>query len=160
MKKLTKEKQKPKAKNKGGRPSKFPKGQELIIKKLVLMGATDNDLAEAFEVTEQTINNWKIKHPKFFESLKDWKIQADANVEKALYLRATGYSHKETKIATHEGVITDSQEFDKHYPPDTAAAFIWLQNRKSAEWKRDRTPQEGSDNLADALMAIAEKLPG
>lgn len=153
-----KTKAKPKAKT--GRPSSFPKGRQSAIKKLVLMGATDKDLAEAFDVTEQTVNNWKIKYPEFFESLKDWKLQADANVEKALYLRAVGYSHKDTKFATYEGVITDEREYDKHYPPDTAAAFIWLQNRKPSEWKREQTQHDGNESLADALMTLAKKLPG
>lgn len=38
--------------------------------KLTKLGATDKDMAEAFEVTEQTLNNWKQAHPEFFESIK------------------------------------------------------------------------------------------
>ncbi|WP_445366188.1 hypothetical protein ACJJJB_10210 [Microbulbifer sp. ANSA001] len=42
--------------------------------KLCKLGLTDKELGEFFEVTEQTINNWKNKHSEFFESIKRGKI--------------------------------------------------------------------------------------
>ena len=142
-----------------GRPSRFPAKNLAAIRKLVYMGATDADIAEAFEVTEQTVNNWKIKHPDFFESLKDWKKDADANVEKALYQRAIGCDIPEDKVFNNNGepLIVEGR---KHYPPDTAAAFIWLQNRKPNDWRKEQ-PQadKGAEDLAAALDKLADKLP-
>lgn len=120
----------------GGRPSKFPEGQDQLIKLLCEKGCTDKEMAAAFGVSEVTFNNWKKARPDFFESLKNWKSAADAKVEKALYERATGYSCPETKVFNNGGEIV-TQEVIKHYPPDTAAAFIWLQNRKPDEWRRE-----------------------
>ena len=146
-------------KSKGGRPSQFPKGQMSAIKKLVLMGATDDDIAEAFEVTKQTVNNWKKKHPQFFDSLKDWKLEADAKVEQSLYQRAIGYSHDEDKVFNNNGeaLIVPTE---KHYPPDPTSAIFWLKNRKPTQW-RDKQPDEvkSQDDLAGALSRLADRLP-
>ncbi len=116
-----------------GRPTKFKPEYVEQTYKLCLLGATDVELADFFEVSEATINNWKIDYPEFLESIKKGKIQADANVAESLYKRANGYEHPEVDIKMYEGeiIITD---IVKHYPPDTAACFIWLKNRRSNNW--------------------------
>ena len=126
----------------GGRPTKFPDKHLSAVKKLVLMGATDNDIAEAFDVTPQTVSNWKKQKPEFFESLMDWKLEADTRIEKSLFQRAEGYTHKETKVASVNGKITDQIDVDRHYPPDATSMIFWLKNRKPQQW-RDRP--EGSE---------------
>ena len=129
------------------------------VKKLVLMGATDNDLAEAFEVHPDTVQNWKKQRPDFFESLKDWKLEADAKVERSLYQRAVGFSHDEDKIFNNNGepLVVPTV---KHYPPDATSAIFWLKNRKPSEW-RDKQPEEEKDNddLVGALNNLAARLP-
>jgi hypothetical protein len=92
--------------------------------------------ADFLEISEATLNNWKQEHPKFLESIKRGKLQADATVAKSLYHRACGYSHKAVKIFQHGGQ-TIEHEYIERYPPDTAAAIIWLKNRRPQEW-RDR----------------------
>lgn len=61
------------AKNKVGRPTYFKEEYVELAYKYCLLGATDKDLAQFFEVTETTINNWKNDHPEFFESIKKGK---------------------------------------------------------------------------------------
>lgn len=126
-----------------GRPSKFKPEFVEQARKLCALGATDREVAEFFNVTEQTLNNWKVDHPEFFESLKLAKKEADERVEQSLYRRALGYSHDAVKIlAGKEGVIREP--YVEHYPPDTTAAIFWLKNRKPAEW-RDRQELTGAD---------------
>lgn len=120
-----------------GQPSKFTDEMPAQAKKLAAKGWTDAEMAEFFEVTEQTVNNWKIAHPDFFESLKDGKDVADDKVERSLFERATGYSHPDTHISNFQGAITVT-EITKHYPPDTTAAIFWLKNRRPTRW-RDKT---------------------
>ena len=107
---------------------------------MCLLGATDKEMADFFNVKEQTINNWKKNHPSFFESIKRGKIVADANVAKSLYNRALGYYHPEDKIFNDNGepLIVPTV---KHYPPDPTAAIFWLKNRKPAEWRDKRDVQ-------------------
>lgn len=123
--------------NLGGRPTKYKPGYNNQAYKLCLLGATDKELADFFEVNEDTINEWKKTYPKFSVSLKRGKMQADSVVAEKLFKRATGYSHPDSDIKVIDGriVITD---LTKHYPPDSTAAIFWLKNRNKESW-RDRT---------------------
>lgn len=146
-------------KSKAGRPTSFPKSQMSAIRKLCLLGATDKDIADAYNVTEQTINNWKIKHPEFFESLKDWKLEADNLVEQSLYNRAIGCDVPDDKVFNNNGeaLIVKSR---KHYPPDATSAIFWLKNRKPDQWReRPIDEDKGGEDLASALNNLANKLP-
>lgn len=127
-----------------GRPNKYNQDFNEQAYKLCLLGSTDADLADFFNVCEATINNWKIDFPEFLESIKKGKEVADAKVADALYNRALGFKSKEVKIATADGAITDVQEVDKYYPPDTTAAIFWLKNRQSSKWRdKQVTEHEG-----------------
>lgn len=125
---------------KTGRPSAFREEYCEQAYKLCLLGATDAKMADFFNVSEQTINMWKLAHPQFKAALKAGKDSADAEVAQALFHRAKGYSHPEDDIRTvatgpgggSEIVITPTI---KHYPPDTQAASLWLRNRQGHIWK-------------------------
>ena len=121
----------------GGRPTKLTKEIKRQIEILAKKGFTDAEMADVVGVTEQTVNSWKIKDTSFFESLKDWKLIADSDVEKSLYQRATGYEHSEDKIFNDNGEPLIVPTI-KRYPPDTTAGIFWLKNRKPKEW-RDKT---------------------
>jgi hypothetical protein len=129
--------------NEGGRPTKYKPAYAKQAYKLCLLGATDKELSEFFEVNESTIRAWKKDIIEFSVSLKRGKETADAEVAEKLFKRATGYSHPDLDIKMHEGkaVIT---KLKKHYPPDTTAAIFWLKNRRIQNW-RDKTEQEISD---------------
>jgi len=139
------------------RPSSYKKEYSAQAIHLTKLGAIDKDLASFFGVSEVTINAWKQKHPEFLKSLKQGKQDADNMVKQALFKRATGYSHTDTKFATFEGMITDSKEYMKHYPPDSTACIFWLTNRDSDNWKRNVEnaiiPQDQNItiNLVDAI---------
>lgn len=126
----------------GGRPTKYKQEYNDLAFKFCLMGATDAKLAEFFDVTETTVNNWKIEYPSFFESIKKGREKADAEIANALYHRAKGYSHTEEKIFCSDGEIVKTETV-KHYPPDTAAAFIWLKNRQKWQDRHEITGAEG-----------------
>jgi len=126
-----------------GRPSNY-EGEETDTQaqKLCKLGATDSDIADFFEVSEQTINTWKFRHPSFLESIKRSKQELDETVVRSLFHRARGYSHPEDKIFCNNGVTT-TVKTTKHYPPDTGAMVFWLKNRQKDQW-RDRI-----DNMDD-----------
>lgn len=119
-----------------GRPTKYEERMNEQVEKLCRLGATDKELADFFEVEESTINNWKLEHPEFLESIKNGKVQADANVADRLYQRAMGYEHEEDVIFNDKGnpmVVPTT----KHYPPDPTSMIFWLKNRRPKDW-RDR----------------------
>lgn len=117
-----------------GRPTDYKEEYNEQAYRLCLLGHTDEELGVFFEVTEQTINNWKIQHPEFFESIKRGKQVADTKVAESLYKRALGYEHPDVDIKMYEGSIIETP-LVKHYPPDTTAAIFWLKNRKPDKWR-------------------------
>ena len=128
-----------------GRPSEYKPEYAEQARKLCLLGATDAELADFFNVTETTINNWKNDFPEFFESIKKGKLLADANVADRLYQRAMGYEAPDVDIRVVDGQIIETP-LTKYYPPDTPAAIFWLKNRQKAKW-RDKLENEVSGNL-------------
>ncbi len=118
----------------GGRPSKFGDVDQEKVSKLAKAGWTDAQMSDFFDVTEQTWNNWKKAHPAFFESLKDWKVEADSKVEKSLYERACGYEHDEVKLFKTNDDKIISETLTKHYAPDPTSMIFWLKNRKPTTW--------------------------
>lgn len=141
-----------------GRPSNYNDDSAATIckhaYKLSLLGSTDKQMADFFEVSEQTLNAWKTAHPEFLESLNKGKDEADAKVAKSLYRRAMGYSHKAEKIFNNQGVILRA-EYVEHYPPDTTAMIFWLKNRQTAKW-RDKTDHEHSGSVNFTNMTEEE----
>ena len=123
-----------------GRPTKYLPEYDEQARKLCLLGATDRALADFFGVAESSINEWKLKHPSFSESLKAGKQLADAQVAEKLFNRAMGYSHPETKVFNNQGEVL-THEVVKHCPPDSTAAIFWLKNRQPERW-RDRVEQK------------------
>ena len=141
-------------KAKVGRPTKYKKEYAKQAEKICLLGATDEFLADYFEVDVSTIGVWKNKHSEFQEAIKRGKAEADLKVAESLYHRACGYSHPEVKTATHEGMITDMKEFTKHYAPDPTAAIFWLKNRQPKQW---RDKQEIDHSSPDGTMSPTGK---
>lgn len=125
---------KPTGKHPGGRPSAYKAEYAQIAFQMTLIGATDAELAAAFDVSEQTINAWKHQFPKFLESIKSGKTKADAIVAASLFKRANGFTAPDVHISTYEGqaIITP---IEKYYPPDTTAAIFFLKNRRPAQFR-------------------------
>lgn len=126
--------------NEGGRPTLYKPEYAEQVRKYCLLGATDKELAEFFDVHLDTIFEWVSVYPEFSESRKKGKEQADANVADRLYQRAMGYEHDEVDIKVVAGDIVKTP-IRKIYAPDPTAAIFWLKNRQSAKW-RDKTQQE------------------
>ena len=134
--------------NGGGQPTKYKVSYNKEVYKLCLLNSTDKQIADFFNVDERTINNWKKEYPEFFQSIKDGKEKADSTIAESLYNRAKGYSHEDTHISNYKGEITTTN-ITKHYPPDTAAAFIWLKNRQGwSDQPKEITEQDLNINIS------------
>jgi hypothetical protein len=130
-----------------GRPSKYKPEFAAQAKKLCVLGATNLELAEFFDVSLPTIDSWAIRYPEFLGALKAGKDEADNRVERSLYQRAVGYTQSAVKIfmpaKAKEPVYAPYLE---HFPPDTTAQIFWLKNRRRMEW-RDKQELEHSGDL-------------
>lgn len=115
-------------------------------------GATDLEVARILGINVATLYRWKAKHPEFCEALKTGKEVADERVERSLYHKAVGYSHKAVKIFMPAGATAPVYaKYTEHVPPDTTAAIFWLKNRRAEKW-RDKTEVHHShqvENMSD-----------
>lgn len=127
-----------------GRPTDYRHEHVEKVYKLCLLGATDAEMADIFGIAESTFYLWKADHEEFSEAITRGKHDADANVADRLYQRAMGYSHEAVKIFMPAGADKPVYApYTEHYPPDTAAASLWLRNRQPTKW-RDKQEHEHS----------------
>lgn len=125
-----------------GRPSKYKAEYAKQAEKLCQLGATDQELADFFEVEVRTIYRWKGVHSAFCHALRAGKELADERVERALFQKAVGYEQDEVKIFMPAGAAAPVHaQFRAKIAPDTTAAIFWLKNRRPDLW-RDKTQQE------------------
>lgn len=123
------------------RPTSYKEDYVKLAYNYCIMGADDKKLAEFFEVTVTTVNNWKNQYPEFLESIKKGKdIYDTGTVEKSLLDRANGYTHEEVKLFQfydkESGEVKIKEHtIAKHYPPDPTSMIFWLKNRNPARWR-------------------------
>jgi len=152
--------------NPRGRPTKYKEEFCELVHNYCLLGATNEDLAKFLCVGLSSIDKWIREKPKFSSAVKSGREEADAQVAKSLFKRATGFSCKETKTASHEGRITDTMDIDKHYPPDVNAQTFWLRNRRPDLWREKQEIEstnktemvissETQDKIIEASKAVA-----
>jgi len=132
----------------GGRPTKYdPDSHPHRVYRLGLLGLTDAELGLAFGVSHQTLANWYEAYPEFLDARARAREEADGHIAQSLYHRAKGYEHEAVKIFMPPGA--DEPVYAKYierFPPDTAAASLWLRNRHPDKWK-DRTEQVVAGDL-------------
>lgn len=148
------------------RPTAYrPEFDLQAYKTCLLNGDDDKALAKRFGVCEATINNWKIKHPSFLESVRAGKELADEEVALSLRDRAIGglqtvkKSHKVKRGSNNEDVVIVEETV--YIPADTQAAKFWLGNRNPARW-RERVEvdnqhtftQMGSVTIGDTKLSF------
>ena len=130
----------------GEKNSKYKPEYDELAYNYALLGVTDKQLAEFFDVCEATLNNWKNDHPTFLESLKKGKGSADAQVAKSLFKRALGFTATEEKNESGtNGSKTTTTE--KEIAPDTSAAIFWLKNRQPDIWRDKKEMVIEENNL-------------
>lgn len=122
-------------KRKPGRPTKYQPQYVEQVYKLCLLGATDAQLSDFFDINKDTLSEWKKSKREFSVSLKEGKLMADSVMAESLYHRAKGYSHSEDKIFLGKDNVPVIVPTIKHYAPDTTALIFWLKNRQPVLWR-------------------------
>lgn len=142
---------------KKGRPSKYEPAFVNGARKLAKLGATDQEIADFFEIDLRTLYRWKIAHEDFCHALKEGKSEADDRVERSLYQRAIGYEQEAVKIFMPAGKDDPVYApYRERVAPDTTAAIFWLKNRRPNDWRDKKELDHGAqDSLAAFLDAIA-----
>lgn len=116
---------------------KYFDGIERQAYQLALLGLTDQQIADIWEVSVKTIDYWKKKRYDFRKALREGRDLANAKVVDSLYQRAIGYSHPETKffrVGKGKKAYIKQIQTIKHYPPDANAALKILGIRQRTQW--------------------------
>lgn len=134
-----------------GRPTKYQRSYAKQARKLCELGATNEQLADFFEVAVSTVNLWAVKYKEFSDSLKAGRAPADEKVERSLYQRALGYDYDTAKVMAvgGEAVVVPYRE---RMHADVTAAIFWLKNRRPEQWRA--APEPGDDNSKPAPVSV------
>jgi hypothetical protein len=158
-----------------GQPCIFiRRGAEIVCRQarnLALMGLNDTRIALGLGISRMTFYRYMKWFPEFAEVIQSGREIAHAEVVDALYQRALGYSHPDTKVlSTKEGV--EVIPITKYYPPDVKAIELILTNRQSQYWKsasrieivqadnpdKPDVPEVDFENLSDEELSQLEQL--
>ena len=142
-----------------GAPTLYRPELAELSRRLALLGATDQEMADALGIDQVTLDRWKTRHEEFRSAIEHGKTQADAAIAESLFNRARGYTHEATKIFMPAGSEAPVYApYVKHYPPDTNAALAWLSRRQPEKWK-DRQEVNVTGTIAQRLaqMTPAER---
>lgn len=147
-----------------GRPSGFRPEFGPEIERLCRLGMTDRDICLHFEVSYQTVENWKKNHPEFFVKILRGKQEADAEVAGKLYKNAMGYDfYEEVAIKCRSTTGYDKNDKPiieervevvrvlKHQPADTTAQIFWLKNRRPELWRDAKHIEAGPEFMKNTI---------
>ncbi len=122
-------------------------------RRLSLLGLRGTALAEALNVDDATVSQWRREHRAFDEGITRGGVLADAKVAESAYHRALGYRAPAVKIFPGaQGGAPVVVPYIEHYPPDTNAALAWLARRQPELW-RERKEVDVTGTLAHRLLA-------
>lgn len=130
-----------------GRPTKYKAEYAEQARKLCLLGLTNEELAQYFEVGSTTLDRWISTHADFRGALKAGKRIADAEVAAKLHERAMGYRWTEQqaikiRVDQYKDEV-EIVEIEKEVPPDPTSMIFWLKNRDPERWRDKPDPVDG-----------------
>lgn len=149
----------PEEKRGPGAPPKYKPEYAKIAKILCEHGATDPELADAFDCSTTAIQNWMSKHPEFGEAVRFGKAAVfDPKVERALAQRAVGYAVdcEEVKVTKDGGIIR--YPIRKHFAPDVTACIFWLKNRNPKAWRDVQSHDHKFDWTGKSSQELLEEI--
>jgi hypothetical protein len=111
-----------------------PEYAETARKLCAKSGFIDIQLAEWFEVTEKTINNWKLAHPEFAEALRVGKAETDDLVERSTVQHICGYYVLVDEL-DRKGNI---RQLRKWIPGNAHAGLKWLAARRPEVYREQK----------------------
>lgn len=143
----------------GGRPTDFKPEYIAQAEKLCAKGATDQELADFFDVSVRTIYRWRNTQDGFSQAMNVGKAEADERVKRSLYQRATGYTYTEQQaIKVKTGPHSEEVqiiEVERVATPDTTAAHVWVRNRLRGEFAETQKI-EHSGSVAHPKMDLSQ----
>ena len=146
--------------NHRGRPTLYRPEYPDLARRFCQLGGTNEDLADYFEVSRSTIDEWLRVHDAFAEAVRRGRDGIDMVVADQLLSRIMGYTHEGRKYVLYKGEEKEIRHV-QHYPPDVQACIFWLRNRRRKQWLERATPEPESgltfEDLEEATRRVAER---
>lgn len=134
------------------------------IGRLAMLGMINDQIAEFYNVSDTTMDNWIKSIPELRQVLIENRELADARVAASLFRRAVGYEY--TEEMDEKGPDGRKRRITtKHVPGDVNAQSLWLRNRRPAQF-RDKQPEMENDDKPigniriEVVGAKAKKVDG
>lgn len=132
-----------------GRPTDYRPEYAEQAKKLILLGVTDEEMADFFGVALATIYNWRKTHKDFLDPCV-FKVVADAEVAHSAHQTATGYTYETDKVVG-KGDSARVVTVKVHVPGNPTAQQHWLRNRRRKEWADTKQVEVGGPGSFDNM---------
>jgi hypothetical protein len=131
-------------------------------RRLAMLGLTNEEMAKAFGVARSTFDLWLQKYPDFSGAVNEGKLEADAQVARALYNRAVGVELEEEFVTVRKDAngnpVLLKETVKRRLPPDTMACVYWLNNRtrKTGRWTQSQKLELTGAGGGPILLAPGE----
>jgi hypothetical protein len=118
-----------------------------------LLGATNDELAQFFDVSPGTIDRWIAGHAAFGDAVRSGRVAADPRVARGLFSREVGYDCTVERMAIVAGELKPVTS-TIHYPANVQACIFWLRTRRRQTW-RDTPNDRPADTVDDLALLEA-----
>jgi hypothetical protein len=139
-----------------GRPTLYRPEYPDLARRFCVLGGSNEDLADFFEVSRSTIDEWLRVHPEFAEAVSKGRDIIDMVVADKLLSRVMGYTYEGKKYVLHRGEEKEVRHV-VHYPPDVPACMFWLRNRRRKHWLERAQPPAASGLTLSELEEASER---
>ena len=129
-----------------GRPTLYRPEYPELARRFCQLGGTNQELADFFEVSRSTIDEWLRVHPEFADAVRKGRDLIDMVVAEGLLSRALGYTHEGRKYVLQQGEEKEVRHV-VHYPPHVRACMFWLRNRRRQHWLERNAPDRADSGL-------------
>jgi hypothetical protein len=145
-----------KLKHKTGPKGKYQESMIKEIRKLGRFGHTNEEIAEFYEISISTLENYLRDYPDLREALQQGRLLDGMEVVKTLHKTALGYSvteideeytyHTDKETGEQIKILSKSKTTTKHIQPNITSIIYILKTRYGDKWM-DIIKTEGSLNV-------------
>jgi len=160
---MTKKKDADKLKKRGRKSLFDPNKHPQQVKALAEQGKTNEQIADALNISTVTLSSWMKNNPAFLCAIKEGKAYADGEVIDSLFARAKGgIKIKEITVIQNPDGTTRKEIKEKEMPPDVTAQKFWLMNRDPKTWRerqsQEITGKDGAPIKTETTLNISEEV--
>lgn len=125
-----------------------------IAEMLAERGASETEIAYAFNVSARTLANWRLEYPAFDEALTQGQEKLVKVAERSLFRMATGFLYEEERTVSTDAGLQKIREQKVRLPSAQAAAtFLAANNPEKYGTKVNFV--NGEDPLDEFLTELA-----